>query len=75
MAIHIFCGCTAPRVNDFSFRPFNKNLSTTKVQHLYCGVCKGHKLNGKVYTREEWENWINEPEAIQNINKLLGGET
>lgn len=54
--------CKHSLTSDFSFRPIHVDLSEPKTVHIYCYDCGMHEFDGLIFTAEEWEEWINEPE-------------
>ena len=44
-------------ISDFSY--YATPQSFRKTKHHYCTLCKGHWWDGRFWTREEWETYIN----------------
>lgn len=50
--------CKHELTSDFSFyRSFD---DSKKVPHIFCHDCGTHWMDGKTYTADEWEKYINE---------------
>lgn len=47
--------CSNPQIKDLS-------QGLGELRHLYCASCKAHTWRGVFYTRQEWDNWIDEGE-------------
>ena len=42
------------------------------IDHHFCTKCKAHKYKGKYWTRQEWDNWINDEDKQIDLFELAG---
>lgn len=55
--------CSNPQVKDLS-------QGLGEHRHLYCTSCKSHAWKGTMYTRQQWDDWVNDVPMPQKPAKL-----